>query len=473
MQPVKASGWLNSGLSEADKKTLRAAGITPVNDIFFPLWGNRCPILLLFGGYGSGKSNFAETDLLEKARSSEYFKCYYGRKVLEDVRGSVHSKFISLIKDNHLHHEFDYSDQPNGSMVIKHKVTGNSFHPFGASKPDSLKSIDDPTHFFLEEMDQFSLNDFAVILSRLRTEKGHLQLYGAFNTEPVLPDHWIIKMFFPEKAKNQSEETQELMKLVDKMGVTKVFCNYTDNYFIDQQDYYDKLRLASGGDLVKLAAMANGEFGSYRGENPFASEYRPEKNESLEAIFRPQIPIRISIDFNLNPFAVTFSHIWRDSAGEHVHIFDELAVTGGSIPKMIDAINSRYGKYLYMAELTGDYMGMKGELSQRDNASLYIQLIRGLGMNKSQLKTVSNPTHENSRADVNFFLFKFPDFKVNPKTCQQTCMDLRTVQVDAFGSIIKRNRNDLTQRADHLDTFRYLINTYLKKWILQNTKKPQ
>jgi hypothetical protein len=205
-------------------------------------------------------------------------------------------------------------------------------------------------------------------------------------------------------------------------------------------------------------------------DNPFASEYNADKHESLNAIFRPEIPIRISIDFNLNPFAVTFSHIWRDKEGEHAHVFDELSIAGGSIPKMVDAIKSRYGPYLYRAEITGDYMGAKGDISQRDNASLYLQLIRGLGMSKAQLKLSPNPTHENSRADVNYVLFRFPDFKINPKTCPSTCMDMRTVQVDAFGSIIKRNRNDLTQRADHLDTIRYLINRFLKPWILTSTK---
>lgn len=469
MQPVKASGWFKSGLSTEEQKALIKAGIVPVNDIFFNIWGNRNPINLLYGGYGSGKSQFIETDLIEKSRQSEYFKCYFGRKILEDVRGSVHSKFVSIIKDLGLESEFDYSEQPNGSMVIKNKITGNTFIPFGASKPDSLKSIDDPTHFFLEEMDQFTLKDFSLILSRLRTTKGYLQLYGAFNTVTVMPDHWIIKTFFPEKDELGSKDNG-LSELIESMGVTKLFCNYTDNYFIDKEDYYNKLKLAAGSDIVLLEAIARGAWGILRGENPFASEYRSEKHESDKAVFRPETAIRISIDFNLNPFAVTFSHIWRDKEGEHVHIFDEMSIAGGSIPKMVDSIKSRYKPHLYKAEITGDYMGASGQISQRDNASLYIQLVRGLGMSKSQLKLTPNPSHENSRADVNYVLFKFQDFKINPKTCPLTCMDMRTVQVDAFGKIIKRNRNDLTQRADHLDTVRYLVNKFLRNWITVNTK---
>lgn len=470
MRPVKASGWLNTNLTDEERTLLIQSGVVPVNDIFFDLWGNTNPINLLFGGYGSGKSVFAETDLLEKCRSQTYFKCYYGRKVLEDVRGSVHSKFVSLIKDYYLEDEFQFSDQPNGSMEIRHKKTGNKLLPFGASNPASLKSINDPTHFFLEEMDQFTDKDFALILSRLRTQRGILQLYGAFNTAAVMPDHWILKMFFPELATLDTVDP-EMISLIESIGVNKLFCNYTDNYFIDQEDYFNRLKLTAKGDLVYLDAIAKGAWGTMRGENPFASEYKPEKHESEKAVFRPNIPIRISIDFNLNPFAVTFSHCFRDQEGEHIHFFDEASISGGSIPKMVDLIKARYGKYLFNAEITGDAMGNQGDMSQRDNASLYIQLLRGLGMRDSQLKSVNNPTHENSRADVNYILFNFPDFKINPKTCPSTCIDMRTVQVDAFGSIMKKNRNDLTQRADHLDTVRYLINTFMKEWIEAHGKR--
>lgn len=469
MQPVKASGWFNSNLSTQEKALLIKQGITPVNDIFYPLWANVNPINLLFGGYGSGKSVFIQTDLLEKARQPGYFKCYYGRKVLEDVRGSVHSKFVSVIKDNGLDSEFSFSEEPNGSMVIRHRETGNLFLPFGASKPASLKSIDDPTHFFLEEMDQFSLKDFAVILSRLRTEKGTLQLYGAFNTAAVMPDHWMLKVLFPENG-IQTEETKELTDIVETIGVTKLFCNYTDNYFINQEDYYNKLKLSAAGDGELLNAIARGDWGVVKGENPFATQYSRSKHESTEAVFDRNKQLLIKLDFNMNPFAVNFSHMWRDSKGEHYHTFDEASIPNGSVPAMIDLIKLKYGGQLSNCIITGDAMGKRGELSQRDNASNYIQLQRGLGLKTSQMWLPANPFHNNSRADVNYVLYHFPDYKINPITCPQTCLDMRSVQCDAFGEIVKRNRKEINQRADHLDCERYGINTFLKKWIEAHMK---
>jgi hypothetical protein len=389
--------------------------------------------------------------------------------VLEDVRGSVHSKFVSIIKDNGLQKEYQYSEEPNGSMVIKNRATGNLFLPFGASKPESLKSIDDPTHFFLEEMDQFSQKDFAVILSRLRTEKGNLQLYGAFNTASVMPDHWMLKTLFPEFGVN-SFENQDLIDVLNAIGVTKLFCNYTDNHFINQGDYFNKLKLTASGDGELLEAITKGAWGTVRGLNAFATQYTREKHESLEAVFDKNKQLLIKIDFNLNPFAVNFSHMWRDDKGEHFHTFDEASIEKGSIPAMVELIKTKYANQLPNCIITGDAMGKRGEISQRDNASNYRQLQRGLNLKDSQLWLPSNPTHENSRADTNYVLCHFPDYKINPLKCPQTCLDMRTVQCDAFGSIIKKNRNDLTQRADFIDCERYGINTFLKKWIESHMK---
>lgn len=474
MQPVKASGWFNSGLDKQEQKELIKAGLTPVNDIFFSLWGNKNPINILFGGYGSGKSVFIETDLIEKSRQPGYFKCYFGRKVLDDVRGSVHSKFVSIIEDNNLSHEFIYSKQPNGSMAIRHIKTHNSFLPFGASKADSLKSIDDPTHFFMEEMDQFTLKDFGLILSRLRTEKGYLQLYGAFNTKSVLPDHWLIKTLFPELNTGigiNEELLKQTSDLIAEMGVFKLFCNYTDNYFINHTDYYNKLKLTAAGDKDELEAIANGKWGTLKAIRPFAHQYNPNIHNSAKSVNNPSKQLIVIVDFNIDPFGAIFAQSWQDSDGEHLHIVDELTIMNGNIPEMIDHIKARYGPQLQSCLLTGDAMGNNRTMGERDNSSNYEQLRRGLGLSNSQIKIPANPTHSNSRADVNYLLYNHPDVKVNPDKCPNLCRDLRLVEVDAFGQIIKRNRNKASQLADHLDCFRYLINTFFKGWIEKHMRK--
>jgi len=216
-----------------------------------------------------------------------------------------------------------------------------------------------------------------------------------------------------------------------------------------------------------------GEFIESDAMNPFASQYIPAKHESTKAAFNEGRQIVISTDFNINPFAVTFSHIWRDQDGVHDHQFDEAEIQHGSVPAMVDLIRFRYGRYIHSAILTGDAMGKAGQISQRDNASIYKQLLRGLGMSETQLKVTGNPTQENSRADLNYVLYHHPDFLINPDKCPNTCRDMRSVQCDIHGTILKRNRHDLNQRADYLDAVRYKVHNCEKDFIKShsNTQK--
>lgn len=214
-----------------------------------------------------------------------------------------------------------------------------------------------------------------------------------------------------------------------------------------------------------------GEFVEYQGENPFAHQWKDEKHSGVQPQYDPKKQLIIAIDFNLNPFAVTFSHVWLDNEGYHDHQFDEAEIQNGSIPAMADLIRLKYKNSLPNCILTGDAMGNRGDISQRDNATLYLQLKRLLGLRDSQIQVSGNPTHENSRADVNYYLCHCPDFKIHKTNCPNTIRDFRSVQCDSFGSILKRDRKNINQRADYLDTIRYKIHNVCYKWIESHQRK--
>jgi hypothetical protein len=236
----------------------------------------------------------------------------------------------------------------------------------------------------------------------------------------------------------------------------------TDNPYIEPS-YVQSLKDNMPPDEYKR--FVDGDWNVIRVENPFITTLDESRHTGTQPFYDIKKQLNIWIDFNLNPFSGTFHHIWRDQDGDHHHQFNECAINNGSVPVMIDYIRDRYSPSLPNCIITGDAMGNRGDISQRDNASLYIQLIRGLGLRESQLHLAANPTHENSRADVNYYLYNHPDVKIHKEHCKGTIQDFKTVQCDAFGGIIKRNRNDLSQRADFLDTFRYGINNVQYKWI--------
>lgn len=206
-----------------------------------------------------------------------------------------------------------------------------------------------------------------------------------------------------------------------------------------------------------------GEFVEYAGNNPYAHNFIPTKHESISAVQDAHKQIYDSIDFNLNPFAGIFFHKWRDSAGPHFHVFNEMEIQNGSNEKLIEFIIERYRQHVPTMQITGDYTGKKRQQGLPDLASQWLQLERGLapyGFRPSQLILKPNPFHSNARADVNYFLYHFPDFKINPVTCPNLCRDMRIVQVDNFGEIIKQTRTDASQRADYMDCLIYGISTF-------------
>lgn len=282
--PLEASLFLKQ--EEEVRKLLQLSGVLPINDIFYPHWNHQHSIFLPYGSYGSGKSIFISDDLINKCRTNEYFRCFYGRKILDKVRESQHQTFVDRLKDLRVAHEFDFSEKPNGSMVIIHRKTGNKFLPFGGDNAESLKGIKDPTHIYCDEMDQFDKKDFDFLFSRLRTEKAKTQFIGAFNTERIFGKHWVLDLFFEGEFASKS---------------VKLKTTFRDNYFLNQQDYYEKLCLIANGNMVLLNAIANGEFGIIRTGGEFWKEFREDKH--IKPVrYNADHPLHIVVDENVNPY---------------------------------------------------------------------------------------------------------------------------------------------------------------------------
>lgn len=282
------------------------------------------------------------------------------------------------------------------------------------------------------------------------------------------PDSQLIAAGVPKGKKLKNGKKHKFYELYEsclknKEGYKALQFTSFDNPFIRKEDIDN---LANSMSPNEYNQEILGMFIDSLGENPFLHQFEDsEKYITDNELFSSNLQLIISVDFNLNPFSVTFHHFFNDSRGAHHYIIDEAEIKHGSIQAMADLIKSRYLNQLPNCILTGDAMGKRGEISQKDNASLYLQLMRLLGLRESQLKVSANPTHENSRADCNYYLYNFPDLKINRKKCPNTIRDFLSVQCDAFGSIIKRDRKDITQLADYLDTFRYFVNNIAYKWL--------
>ncbi|MFA9219855.1 MAG: hypothetical protein ACEQSL_01570 [Sediminibacterium sp.] len=281
------------------------------------------------------------------------------------------------------------------------------------------------------------------------------------------PDSQLIAAGVPKGKHKKNGEKHKFFELYENAKANKAgyvlyeFTSY-DNPLLDHAEIDKMINEMSEAESQQ---EIYGKFVENSGENPFAHQYIPAKHESARAIFDESKQLVIEMDFNLNPMAVTFSHIWQDARGLHDHQFDEMEIKNASLPEAVERIRSKYYNVLQGAVLGGDYSGMRGSLEHRQNWSVYKQILQGLGMSEHQLKIVPNPTHVKSRADVNFVLSHHPDFIINPETCQNTCRDMRNVQCDAHGQILKRDRSDVNQRADFIDTVRSKVAFFHRAFI--------
>lgn len=446
LRAVKASEWLT--FSTAAREVLRTAGGVAVNDVFYPLWRNDNPINLLYGGYGSGKSVFVCLELLRCCIESPYFRCCYGRKVLEDVRGSVHATLCDVIEDFGLAHFFKYSRQPQGSLVIQ-CVNGNSFFPFGAGDAKSLKSIKDPTHFFCEELDQFDEADFQLIYPRLRTTKAPTQFYGVFNTEAVHEQHWLRRLFFTSADFG--------------VPVCRTFANYTDNYFIDRDAYYAKLKLAAAGNPHLLNAIARGEWAVTENKAPWlynfdaARHVRPLK-------WLPQFPVYLSFDFNNDPFACVAMQYSPDMGGRNsfIHYLREFSGMM-KVEEMCARIRQTFPNSILF--ITGDRSGQNEDLGR--NRTLYEMIAAQLQLSHKQLHlNTHNLEHADSRLLCNGMLAHYPNMYIDGEHCPNLIHQMHHARIDdrpTKAGLLLKDR--ALHKNDELDAWRYSLQTYFLDWV--------
>lgn len=466
LRPIPASEYVT--FDPVYQDLMKQHGCVAVNDKLLPIWNLVYQILLLFGGRGGGKSE-AECDiLLQECMNEEYFKCYYGRKVFDTVRGSCFATLIYCITKNHLEHLFSFGEADTSSMIITCKINGNKFIPFGADKPAKLKSIKDPTHIWCEEFDQFEFNDFKHLYPTLRTIRGSNRFIGTFNTHEVLPHHWILKLFFPELYEGTDKDDVLMVDLLKEKKILKVFINFTDNYFIDQEDYKQNLMLASAGNLTVFEGMANGAWGVNINDSPWLFAWDAGKHMSKTELFaNPLYPLYACWDFNRNPMACTLIQWYNDT----IYIIEVIKEPNVGTEGVCAIVKAKYPMSKFLFIVTGDYSGDTVSSLFKEQVTNYTVIKKELQLSDGQIKISPNPRLEKNRTLVNAIFYAYK-VQVCPVKARHFKFDAENVKQTPEGKIDKDggNRKDPTKQADVLDTVRYFINQFLG-WFIKVDKK--
>jgi hypothetical protein len=226
---------------------------------------------------------------------------------------------------------------------------------------------------------------------------------------------------------------------------------------LEHLDPYDRARLLHGD----WTAQPNVD-------RPFAFAFDAKRHVGATQR-RPLDMHYFSVDFNVEPFTATLSHIWEDGQGHHYHTIAEAALKEASV-KAMAAWMVEQCPHTHLIRITGDRGGMSRAIGSSGPIRLFDELRKELRISVNAFAVPANPPHLKSREDVNYILANHPDCIIDT-TCTRLISDMQTVEVDGEGSIVKSDRTKKAQQSDALDCWRYAVNTYLRRYIDQHRRR--
>lgn len=421
-----------------------------INDKFYPLLFNEERYLVLLGGSGSGKSVFAAQKVIIRSLQNKE-RILVIRKVGDTLKDSVFKLITSLLADYGVLSRCEVNKTektvllPNGSEILMK----------GLDDPEKIKSIAGITSMWIEEATELKEDDFDQLDLRLRGETpSYKQIILTFN--PIDERHWIKKRFFEERQ----EKTVTLRT------------TYEDNAFLDDE-YRDVLELKAKANPNYYRIYKLGEWGKPEVSAPFAYNFNKDRHVG-KLIINPDVPLRFSQDFNVNPMATVVCQMWFDRQGHHIRFLREHAIYNKGTREMIDVIKGSYSPLqLSKCLWTGDATSQKRTVEQTVRNGEHLtswKLINDAFKLGGRLQVPrANPPVKETRDLVNLILALHPDIKFD-ESMSLTINELLYTEVDDEGDIKKKNREKEEQRADFIDCVRYALFTWCSDFIT-NPKK--
>lgn len=166
----------------------------------------------------------------------------------------------------------------------------------------------------------------------------------------------------------------------------------------------------------------------------------------------------LSFDFNRNPICCSIIQ-WYDG---RIRVPQVIKLPNSNIYKLLDHIKNKYpGAYFIVS---GDSTGRNKSALTEDDVNYYDIIKMKLGLSENQMQQINNPKLVDNQVLVNAVLEHVP-VDMDPDGAQALIFDCEFVEMLPDGTIKKGDRNDPTQQADALDTFRYWINRYMDGFV--------
>lgn len=408
------------------------------------------------GGGGGGKSFVGSVWQISKRLEHPYTRGLIARRAYSDLRDSTMTTFFEVAELMGQESGADYEYNDSKHVVTWANGSQTMFRWLATKAGDTNNNRIGGTEYtdaFIDEAPEVDERAASLIMSRIRYRTTELNLLPKILYTGNPQPGWVKRRFIADDDDNPV--------VLDSSSARVLFGieSHVDRKFA--QEYAATLEFLDDYDKARLL---HGDWSAApKSSRPFAWAFDPTKHER-PAIRRAEDLVYVSIDFNVDPFSAIASHIWDDAAGPHFHVFSEVALKQASIDLMADWVMAQAPGGAHLLRITGDRGGTSRIIGVRGAFTLFGELQRRLSVPSSQMVIPPNPTHLLSRNQTNTVLRAHPDARIDP-SCRRLLSDMRGVSVDGMGGIVKTDRSRPDQQADALDCYRYLCNTFLRRWI--------
>ncbi len=446
-------------------------------------------MLLLWGGRFGAKSETIARKLVIECLSFPYFRCVLGRKVFNTIEDSQYQTIKDFVFENGLESFFTFKKAP----LRIDCANGNSFICRGFDKPEKIKSIKNPSHFWIEELSECEINDFETAITTLRG-LNDTQFIGTFNpeTEIELSEFWLFNKFFKDRIEDDFEDVYKI-KIEDKiieLNVRSIHTTYKDNPYLNdkQRALIEKYKQDYETTKSQTAAYyylvwTLGKWGNKLPENRYLYAFT-EMSHVNRFMYNSELVLHISIDKNVNPYLP--ASIWQVENQKNfkqiseivlLHPFNRTRELARQIVQYCrnHSYNTRvmiYGDATAKHDDTNQELGtnfftiIKSEL-EKEGLSCELR-VPGMRTNKvlDAKRKHKNPNSLNAAEFINDILSKkIKEFSIEiNENCKTSINDYINVKKDKDGNIDKSEKDIKTngQKYGHLtDAFKYFICEYL------------
>lgn len=412
----------------------------------------------LWGGRDSGKSRHIAMQLILDCLRLPYFRCVLVRKVFNTIKESQWQLIKDIVDEWGLDQFFTFNTNP---LEIR-CVNGNRFICRGMDEPGKIKSINNPSHCWAEEMNQLIMDDFIIIMTSLRYNQGRVKVWCSFNPEADgdFNEFWLYKTFFSNQTGDQYNFNNSW---AIPIGSEVVNFTYHSTHTTYKQNKYCKPERAAF--LEQLAVLdpyyyqvfTLGLWGNRKVDDPYCYAYSKDKHVRPTTLDKRQ-EVYLSFDFNVNPITCGVYQHQIFPTVTKIQAIESIKLDNSDIYKLCDYLVTHY-KFCSVL-VTGDATGKNTSALVQDGINYYTVIKSKLELTNGQIKVPSvNPKVKENRVLVNI-VFHSAEVSADPVNCKELIFDWQNVSVNDIGEIDKGDRSNPKKRADHLDHWRYYLNSF-------------